>query len=240
MLNLRPVRLRWRESVSLHRFQNRNLLKLDHFRWHGVEDQLEAVRTVVEAVKGFKDDEQQRIFRWAAEKLGLKSPFGASTHPTATTPAAPVAAAAPPAKTPPGAPAADGQDIRSFVATKNPRSDIQYAATIAYYYQFEAPQAERRKCIGKVDLQDATRKTGRKRFKRPDQTLRNAHMLGLLDKGDELGTFCINTVGENLVAMTLPGDGSSLPKRGKKSTAKRAGREPMKNAVRKKGPGKKV
>jgi hypothetical protein len=39
MLNLRPVRLRWRESVSLHRFQNRNLLKLDHFRWHGVEDQ---------------------------------------------------------------------------------------------------------------------------------------------------------------------------------------------------------
>jgi hypothetical protein len=42
MLNLRPVRLRWRESVSLHRFQNRNLLKLDHFRWHGVEDQPES------------------------------------------------------------------------------------------------------------------------------------------------------------------------------------------------------
>jgi hypothetical protein len=42
MLNLRPVRLRWRESVSLHRFQNRNLLKMDHFRWHGVEDQYEA------------------------------------------------------------------------------------------------------------------------------------------------------------------------------------------------------
>jgi hypothetical protein len=38
MLNLLPVRLRWRESVSLHRFQNRNLLKMDHFRWHGVED----------------------------------------------------------------------------------------------------------------------------------------------------------------------------------------------------------
>jgi hypothetical protein len=45
MLNLRPVRLRWRESVSLHRFQNRNLLKLDHFRWHGVEDQLDTTPT---------------------------------------------------------------------------------------------------------------------------------------------------------------------------------------------------
>ncbi len=204
-------------------------------------DDLEAVRTVVEAVQGFKEDEQQRIFRWAAEKLGLRSPFGAPVQPTATTPAASSsAAAAPPHHAPPGAPAANSQDIRSFVVEKNPRSDIQYAATIAYYYQFEAPPAERKKCIVKDDLQEATRKTGRERLKRPDQTLRNAHMLGLLDKGDEVGTFCINTVGENLVAMTLPGDGSTPPKRGKKPPAKRAGKEPAKKGIRKKGPGKKV
>jgi hypothetical protein len=48
--------------------------------------------------------------------------------------------------------------------------------------------------IGKDDLQEATRKTGREGFRHPDQTLPNAHMLGLLDRGDELGTFCINTV----------------------------------------------
>ena len=207
-------------------------------------DDLEAVRAVVEAVQGFKEDEQQRIFRWAAEKVGLKSPFGAPAHPTTTAPA--ISAPITPATTSvaqhpatPGAPVSSGQDIRSFVAAKNPRSDIQYAATVAYYYQFEAPHAERKKVIGKDDLQEATRKTGRERFKRPDQTLRNAHMLGLLDKGDESGTFCINTVGENLVAMTLPGDGSAPPKRGRKSSAKRAGKERAKNAARKKGSGKK-
>jgi hypothetical protein len=195
-------------------------------------DDLEAVRAVIEAVQGFKEDEQQRIFRWAAEKLGLKSPFGVYTSAGA---AAPGIQTTPPPPAAPGAPAASGQDIRSFVVSKNPKSDVQFAATVAYYYQFEAPQAERKKCINKNDLQEATRKTGRERLKRPDQTLRNAHMLGLLDKGDEPGTFCINTVGENLVAMTLPGDGAAPQRRAKNAPTKRASKTPAK-----KGPGKKV
>jgi len=185
-------------------------------------DDLEAVRTVVEAMQGFKEDEQQRIFRWSAEKLGLRSPFGADTQPTMTTPASPRAAPAASAASSHGAaPVGNVQDIRSFFAEKNPRSDVQFAATVAYYYQFEAPQAERKKCINKDDLQEATRKTGRDRLALPAQTLRNAHAQGLLDKGDEAGTFCINTVGENLVAMTLPGDADSVPRRQKKSAVKK-------------------
>ncbi len=43
-------------------------------------DDLDAVRAVVEAIKDFKRDEQQRIFRWAAEKLGLPQPFGPTVH----------------------------------------------------------------------------------------------------------------------------------------------------------------
>jgi hypothetical protein len=39
MLNLSPVQLRWRESVSLGRFQNCKLLEMDNFRNHGVEDE---------------------------------------------------------------------------------------------------------------------------------------------------------------------------------------------------------
>jgi hypothetical protein len=38
MLNLTSVRRRGRESVSLGRFKNRNLLKQWNFRHHGVED----------------------------------------------------------------------------------------------------------------------------------------------------------------------------------------------------------
>ncbi len=81
---------------------------------------------------------------------------------------------------------------------------------------------------------------GRERLKRPDQTLRNAHMLGLLNKGDEPGTFCVNTVGENLVAMTLPGDGTAPQRRAKKTPANRAAKAPVKKAVAKRGPGKKA
>ena len=71
-------------------------------------DDLEAVRTVVEAVQGFKEDEQQRIFRWAAEKLGLKSPFGTSAHPTTTAPTAAVAPTVVPNVNPLGTPPVNG------------------------------------------------------------------------------------------------------------------------------------
>jgi hypothetical protein len=65
-------------------------------------------------------------------------------------------------------------------------------------------------------------------------------MLGLLDKGDEPGTFSVNTVGENLVAMALPGDGASPRKGAKKAPAKRAARASAKTAIAKRGPRKKA
>ena len=41
VLNPASVRRRWRENVSLRRFNNRNLLKQWNFRLHGVDDELE-------------------------------------------------------------------------------------------------------------------------------------------------------------------------------------------------------
>jgi hypothetical protein len=43
MLHLSPVRRKWRESVSLGRFQTCNSLKMDNFRHHGGEDELRKV-----------------------------------------------------------------------------------------------------------------------------------------------------------------------------------------------------
>ncbi len=98
-------------------------------------------------------------------------------------------------------------------------------------------QAERKDAINKDDLQEATRKAGRERFGNPLQTLSNAHILGLLDKGSEKATYTINSVGENLVAMTLPGDGKTssrlqakkrAPKKFSKSAAKKAAKKTKK------------
>jgi hypothetical protein len=191
-------------------------------------DEFEASRTIVETLKEFKQPEQQMIFRWAAERLGLPQPFGAgsATHvvpPRATSPlsAAPAASAT-------HAAAPSVQDIKSFVAAKNPRSDVQFAATVAYYFQFEAPPSERKEAINKDDLQDACRKVGRERFKNPYGTLANAHTLGLLDKGPEKATYSINSVGENLVAMTLPGEGDPGGKPSKKRATKKGAKTPRK------------
>src|SRR5437868_6064944 len=91
------------------------------------QDDLEAVRMLVDALQPFARDEQERIIRWAREKLGLViAPLsGAEPSPSARPPTA--------ARTPTGL-----SDLRAFVAQKEPQSDAQFAATVAYFYRFEA------------------------------------------------------------------------------------------------------
>ena len=186
-------------------------------------DDLEAVRTVAEALKDFKPDEQQRIFRWVAEKLGLPQPFAPSVHTQLPVHQPSLIAAATTGVQDRSSSSAGTMDIKSFMSAKRPRSDVQFAAAVAYYYRFNAPEAERKDAINKDDLEEAARKATRDRFANPLKTLQNAHQLGLLDKGSEKATFTINSVGENLVAMTLPGDSTNNVK--PRKAAKRAGKK---------------
>jgi hypothetical protein len=157
-------------------------------------DDLEAVRTITQALEGFEAADQQRIMRWAAEKAGLTLTTGSGAPLPPGGGAVPKLTTATPGTT---------NDVRSFVAEKNPRSDNQFAATVAYYYRFESPEGERKESITAADLQEACRRAGRNRLKNPIKTLSNSHDVGLLDKADR-GSYSINAVGENLVAMTLP------------------------------------
>src|SRR5680860_34934 len=166
------------------------------------KDDLEAVRLVAEALDGFEAGDQERILRWAREKVGL------ATGPAVARVISDTAAPEKVAVAIQAGSAGHGTDIKSFVASKNPGSDVQFVATVAYYYRFEATEAERKDFITAEDLQEAARKVNRGRFTRPSQTLLNAHKLGYLDKGGEKGAYQLNTVGENLVSMALPSDGS--------------------------------
>ena len=203
-------------------------------------DDLDAVRTIVETLKNFKPEEQQRILRWAVEKAGLPSSIALASTTAPGAPASPGAPVVPSSHAPVTTPSTNGAvDIKSFIDQKQPRSDVQFAATVAYYLRFEAPPAERKESIGGDDLQEACRKAKRDRLKNPYQTLKNAHTLGLLDKGSEKATFALNTVGENLVAMTLPGDGKAAPKPGKPRKAEKA-KKAAKKVPAKKAPAKKA
>jgi hypothetical protein len=189
-------------------------------------DEFDALRTIVKTLEAFGADDQNRILRWAAEKLGLSQPQ------RQTAPAADLGSPGiPPAL--PEVPPGGTTDIKSFVAQKKPKNDSQFAAVVAYYHRFEAPQ--KKDSITQVDLLDACRMANYPRPPAPGQTLRNAVNAGLLDRA-ERGAFSVNSVGENLVAVTLPGDGTgssnSAPKqrparkkrgkRGQKPTTKKA------------------
>lgn len=162
-------------------------------------DDLEAVRTIVAALQPFKSEDQERILRWAREKLGLGH-VSESLQPARVVPHTLGADSSEPV-----GPAPQPRSIRDFVAQKSPKSDNQFAAVVAYYYRFEAPEERRKESITSEDLQEACRQAGRPRLPYPNKTLNNAHGNGLLDRAGERGAFRINSVGENLVAMTLPG-----------------------------------
>jgi hypothetical protein len=189
-------------------------------------DDLDAVRKVVDALDGFEAKDQERIIRWAREKLGL-------TQPSVAAPSlpSPVPASATPATGQPSG--GRSQDIKSFIASKSPQSDVQFATAVAYYYRFEVSEAQQKLAITAEDLQDAARKVDRDRLTKPSQTLVNAYNQGLLDKAGERGAYSLNTVGENLVAMALPASGPNSSQGQRRPRSRPQKKQPSKRAPKK-------
>ncbi len=173
------------------------------------KDDLDAVRIIVETLQPFGKEEQERIIRWAREKVGLVADL--------VSPTTPIKGASSESQ-------ATAKDIKEFLAQKDPKSDNHFAAAVAYFHRFVAPENQRKESITKEDLLVACRLADRHRLARPEQNLVNAYHAGLLDKA-ERGAYRINSVGENLVAMTLP-DRPGKDKKGvKKNKIKKAARK---------------
>jgi hypothetical protein len=140
-----------------------------------IED-FDTAKAVFEKLKDVPAERRKRILTWVAEGLGVVL-HGASVPavpPTVASSA--ITAPATPASPLPQSPSID---IKTFVATKSPKSDVQFAATVAYYYRFEAPAANRRETIDGDALQEAARLAGRNRLGNPRGTLNNAKSLGI-------------------------------------------------------------
>jgi hypothetical protein len=159
-------------------------------------DDFDVAKAIVAQVKDLTPERRERVFRWVAESLGLEP---AALRPNPATPAPAPTAPLPPHS---GPPSSGGRDIKTFITQKAPKGDAQFATAVAYYYRFEAPTPQQ--TISGVVLQEATRLAGRSRLSNPRNTLNNAKKSGYLDNPSP-GEFSINSVGENLVAMTLPG-----------------------------------
>jgi hypothetical protein len=177
-----------------------------------VKNDFDAAKEVYELLANMDKERQQRVLRWVAESLDISlhtKPHGAQAqgHQTAISSSAEV--------NPHVIAHASSIDIKSFIDSKQPKSDTQFAAATAYYYRFEAMSDDRKESINAEILQNAARLASRARFVKPLMTLNNAKNQGYLDAA-ERGAFRINNVGENLVAMTLPGTTNTAAARAKR------------------------
>jgi hypothetical protein len=191
---------------------------------HAQSDDFDIAKGIFDQLKELPAERQQRVLRWIAEGLGV--PIGGPQPPVP--PATGIVTPPPAVPIPGGAGGGGPSDIKSFVAAKSPKSDQQFATTVAYFYQFEAPPAQKRDSVTGEILQEAARLAGHKRLTNPRVTLNNAKAAGYLDSSSR-GEFTINSVGENLVAMTLPG-GAETPAPRKR----RVGRKPKAKSTAKK------
>jgi hypothetical protein len=185
---------------------------------------LDAAQKIVTELQGMTNDQQALAIKFATETLGLQA---------ATAPAqAMQSTVQSPNVVPPSASVMPGQrtDIKTFTATKAPKSDQQFAAVVAYYYQFEASSADKKDSIDAATMKEAARQAGRKQVRNWNTSLDNARRAGYLDKA-ERGAFKLNAVGENLVAITLPGSvgsGNGGAKKKQFSKKKAAGKKKAK------------
>lgn len=166
-------------------------------------DEFDALRTVIQTLAGFKPEEQKWILRQAAEKIGIAT-AGTGTGDANNESKMDAGEGSGGNKL-----ANSPVDIKTFTRSKNPKNDVQFATVVAYYHRFEAKEEERKTSIKAADLTDACRKVNWTRLTRPDSTLVNTANAGLLDRAGN-GNYELNAVGENLVAITLPGGSEAV------------------------------
>lgn len=165
---------------------------------------LDAAQKIVAELAGMTPDHQSLALKFAVETLGLRVPVASS-------PVTSVVRSSESTTQPAISSPDHSTDIRSFTAMKSPKSDQQFTAVVAYFYQFEAKSDERKDTIDADVMKEAARLAGRPQVARWNMTLTNAKNAGYLDAAGS-GKFKLSSVGENLVAITLPGDGVSARK----------------------------
>ena len=181
-----------------------------------VRNDFEVAKSLHDLLEPLSADRRIRVIRWVSESLGL-------SEVTPVPPAAPLPVAPIDANAQSSNDTDKKTDIKSFSESKSPSTDSQFASVVAYYYKFVSPDDQKLDSINAETLQNATRLVGRSRFANALNTLNNTKKSGYLDSPTN-GEFEINTVGENLVAMTLPSDSViARKKRTKKASAKKKG-----------------
>lgn len=188
-----------------------------------IEAELAAIKALQATLEPLKPDARTRVIGYAFSALGITVP---QNPPAPTVPLALATIVPPPhpQNLPPGSPT----DILTLKEEKQPSSSIQMIAVMSYYLAQLAPANERRDYITVEDIQKYFVQARYPLPGAPSQALIHAKNAGYLD-AIEAGKYRLNSVGHNLVAHKMPGDGTAPRKSGsKKKAAKKAAKKTKK------------
>ena len=170
-----------------------------------IKSELKAIETITEVLKKLEKTTQQRVLQYAMQHLGLRIEEAqeeqASQHLQQRV-----------------------VDIRTLRAQKQPSSDIEMAAIVAYYLSELAPAENRKDVIGTDDIKTYFNQAGHPPPSGPQFTLPNAKSAGYFESAGH-GKYRLNPVGHNLVAHGLPrakGESPSRPIRRRTKGKKKA------------------
>lgn len=163
-----------------------------------IENELEAIKTVTNALQPLDDSARTRVLRYVTQHLGiawggLDQDSKPANRNDEVNSGGRVDSETPSKKS--------INDIRTFKEKKQPSSDSQMAAVVAYYLAELAP--ERKSEITTSDINTFFKQAGFPLPRRPEFTLPNAKQAGYLDSLGS-GKYKLNPVGHNLVVHNLP------------------------------------
>lgn len=108
------------------------------------------------------------------------------------------------------------KDIRTLKEEKNPKSNIEMVAVMAYYLNEVAPPHERKESVSAGDIETYFKQAYYKIPKVPTQTLVDAKNAGYFESPSH-GQYRLNPVGHNLVVHSLPRSSVESTRRNRKS-----------------------
>ncbi|HKW29335.1 MAG TPA: hypothetical protein VJT54_08375 [Verrucomicrobiae bacterium] len=181
------------------------------------DPELQAMQQVIKALESLENDARTRVLTYVFQRLGLSlAASKPNPLPLETQPPVPVASPAAPV---PGETTV--ADIRSLKEAKQPKSDNQMAALVAYYLKEVAPVNDRKDAISQEDIEKYFKQAGFPLPNRPAMTLVNCKHAGYFDSAG-VGLYRLNPVGHNLVAHGMPSSTADGNRRVKKPKSKKA------------------
>ena len=193
-----------------------------------IKNELKAIETITNILQQLDKTAQQRVLQYSMQHLGLQVEQANLAPPTLQANGG--------AQVEQTTQHLQQQvvDIRSLRDQKQPSSDNEMAAIVAYYLCELAPEENRKDTIATKDIKKYFNQAGHELPLRPDLTLPNAKSAGYFESAGH-GKYKLNPVGYNLVAYGLPRAKGESPTRRirRKTKRKKKAKSPKKKTVKK-------